>query len=163
MQLEWVTDAASVLFCDPADDLSLLLFRRSCHNKASQRQTGVPRDIVDLVTVHENILPLGAVLCAAVGKFPVSHRRKCWPRSRGTAASRRRVQALATEQPIEVPGLHRRIRAMIEDAEAFITGCRAMPSASSLWMAASPVQPDPTPSTNIIETQRAFRLLAILA
>jgi hypothetical protein len=29
-------------------------------------------------------------------------------------------QALATEQPIDVPGLHRRIRSMIEDAESFI-------------------------------------------
>jgi hypothetical protein len=29
-------------------------------------------------------------------------------------------QALATEQPIDVPGLHRRIRSMIEDAESFL-------------------------------------------
>jgi len=29
-------------------------------------------------------------------------------------------QALATEQPIDVPGLHRRIRGMIEDVESFI-------------------------------------------
>ena len=30
----------------------------------------VPRDIVDLVTIHERILPLGAVVCAAIGRFP---------------------------------------------------------------------------------------------
>jgi hypothetical protein len=29
-------------------------------------------------------------------------------------------RALATEQPIDVPGLHRRIRSMIEDAESFL-------------------------------------------
>lgn len=28
-----------------------------------------PRDVVDLVTIHENILPLGAVVAAACGKF----------------------------------------------------------------------------------------------
>jgi hypothetical protein len=31
-----------------------------------------------------------------------------------------KFQALATEQPIDVPRLHRRIRSMIEDAESFI-------------------------------------------
>jgi len=29
-----------------------------------------PRDIVDLVTIHERILPLGAAICAAMGRFP---------------------------------------------------------------------------------------------
>ncbi len=29
-----------------------------------------PRDVVDLVTIHETILPLGAAICAAVGRFP---------------------------------------------------------------------------------------------
>jgi len=33
------------------------------------------RDLVDLVTIHETILPLGAVVWAAVEKSPVSRRR----------------------------------------------------------------------------------------
>jgi hypothetical protein len=33
------------------------------------------RDIVDAVTIHETILPLGAVIWAAVGKAPGSRRR----------------------------------------------------------------------------------------
>jgi hypothetical protein len=33
------------------------------------------RDIVDLVTVHETILPLGAVIWAAVENHPASRRR----------------------------------------------------------------------------------------
>jgi hypothetical protein len=40
-------------------------------NKASaSADRREPRDIVDLVTIHESILPLGAVICAAVGRFP---------------------------------------------------------------------------------------------
>jgi len=40
-------------------------------NKASAAADWrVPCDIVNLVTTHESILPLGAVVAAAVGKFP---------------------------------------------------------------------------------------------
>lgn len=34
------------------------------------------RDLVDAVTIHETILPLGAVIWAAVEKSPVSHRKE---------------------------------------------------------------------------------------
>jgi hypothetical protein len=29
-----------------------------------------PRDVIDLLTIHERILPLGATISAAVGRFP---------------------------------------------------------------------------------------------
>src|SRR5450432_484829 len=73
MQLEWVADSDIRLFPAQQDEL----FGYVLHpvdlatNKASaaaDRRT--PRDIVDLVTIHETILPLGAVICAAVGRFP---------------------------------------------------------------------------------------------
>jgi hypothetical protein len=70
MQLEWATDAAFRFFATQPDEL----FGYVLHpvdlaaNKASAAADR--RDIFDLVTVHENILPLGAVLSAAVGKFP---------------------------------------------------------------------------------------------
>jgi hypothetical protein len=73
MPLEWVTDAAFRFFPTQPDEL----FGYVLHpvdlatNKASAAaDRRVPRDIVDLVTIHETILPLGAVLCAAVGKYP---------------------------------------------------------------------------------------------
>jgi hypothetical protein len=81
----------------------------------------VPRDIVDLVTIHETILPLGAVVCAAVGKFPGTTPEgmlaEITRHSRFTAEE---FEVLATTEPVDVPGLHRRIRRMIEDAESFI-------------------------------------------
>jgi hypothetical protein len=124
MQLEWVTDAAFRFFATQPDEL----FGYVLHpvdlaaNKASAAaDRRVPRDIVDLVTIHENILPLGAVLSAAVGKFPgVTPEEMLAEITRHSRFTAEEFQALATEQPIDVPGLHRRIRRMIEDAETFI-------------------------------------------
>jgi len=126
MQLEWVTDAAFRFFPTQPDEL----FGYVLHpvdlatNKASAAaDRRVPRDIVDLLTIHENILPLGAVVCAAVGKFPgVTPEEMLAEITRHSRFTAEEFQALATEQPVDVPGLHRRIRSMIEDAESFIAG-----------------------------------------
>jgi hypothetical protein len=72
MQLEWVTDSAFRFFPTQPDEL----FGYVLHpldlaaNKASAADRRVPRDIVDLVTIHESILPLGSIVAASVGKFP---------------------------------------------------------------------------------------------
>ena len=91
-------------------------------NKASAAaDRRVPRDIVDLVIIHENILPLGAVVSAAVGKFPgVTPEEMLAEITRHSRFTAEEFQALATEQPIDASALHRRIRSMIEDAESFI-------------------------------------------
>ena len=147
MQLEWVTDAAFRFFATQPDDLFgyVLLPVDLATNKASAAaDRRVPRDIVDLVTVHENILPLGAVLCAAVGKFPgVTPEEMLAEITRHSRFTAEEFQALATEQPIEVPGLHRRIRAMIEDAEAFINRLPSDAVGFVFMDGGKPVQPDP--------------------
>ena len=91
-------------------------------NKASAAaDRRVPRDIVDLVTVHENILPLGGVVAAAVGRFPGTTPEEMLAEiTRHSRFTAEEFQVLATDQPIDVRGLHRRIRRMIEDAESFI-------------------------------------------
>ncbi len=90
-------------------------------NKAAAADRRVARDIVDLVTIHETILPLGAVIAAAVGKFPGSSPEdmlsEITRHSRFTAAE---FQALATERPLDMQALQKRIRNMLEDAGAFI-------------------------------------------
>ena len=93
MPLEWVTDAAFRFFPTQPDEL----FGYVLHpvdlatNKASAAaDRRVPRDIVDLVTIHENILPLGAVCARLLASFPAPHRSRCLPKSPGTAASRQR-------------------------------------------------------------------------
>jgi hypothetical protein len=81
-----------------------------------------PRDIVDLATIHETILPLGAAICAAVGRFPgQSPEEMLADITRHSRFTAEEFRVLATERPIDVPNLHRLIRSMIEDAERFIS------------------------------------------
>jgi len=98
---------------------------------------------VDLVTIHETILPLGAVIAAAVGKFPGTTPEEMLAEitrhSRFTAAE---FQALATDRPIDVRDLHRRIRGMIEQAERFIAGLPTDAIGVVFLDGDKPVQPD---------------------
>jgi Nucleotidyl transferase AbiEii toxin, Type IV TA system len=124
-QLEWVADSAFRFFPAQRDEL----FGYVLHpvdlatNKASAAaDRREPRDIVDLVTIHENILPLGAVICAAVGRFPgQSPEEMLADITRHSRFTTEEFRVLATEQPIDVRELHRRIRSMLEDAERFIS------------------------------------------
>jgi len=124
MQLEWVADGAFRFFPAQRDEL----FGYVLHpvdlatNKASAAaDRREPRDIVDLVTIHENILPLGAVICAAVGRFPgQSPEEMLSDITRHSRFTAEEFRVLATERPLDVAALHRRIRSMLEDAERFI-------------------------------------------
>ncbi len=146
MLLEWVTDSAFRFFPTQPDEL----FGYVLHpvdlatNKASAAaDRRVPRDIVDLVTIHETVLPLGAVVAAAVGKFigatPEEMLAEITRHSRFTGEE---FQVLATEQPIDVRGLHRRIRRMIEDAESFIAMLPSDAVGVIFLDGETPVQPD---------------------
>jgi hypothetical protein len=146
-QIDWVANADFRFFPAITDEL----FGYVLHpidlaaNKASAAaDRRVPRDIVDLVTIHETILPLGAVIWAAVGRFPgVSPEGMLDEIRRNSRFTANEFQALATERPIEPASLHQRIRAMLEDAAAFLP---RMPSdlVGLVFLEDSkPVQPDP--------------------
>lgn len=146
MQLEWVTDSAFRFFPTQPDEL----FGYVLHpvdlatNKASAAaDRRVPRDIFDLVTIHENLLPLGAVVAAAVGKFigttPEEMLGEITRHSRFTGEE---FRVLATEQPIDVRDLHRRIRGMIEDAERFTAKLPSDAVGVVFMEGERPVQPD---------------------
>jgi nucleotidyltransferase AbiEii toxin of type IV toxin-antitoxin system len=146
MQLEWVADSAFRFFPAQRDDL----FGYVLHpvdlatNKASAAaDRREPRDIVDLVTIHENILPLGAVISAAVGRFPgQSPEEMLADITRHSRFTAEEFRVLATERPLDVPGLHRRIRSMLEDAEGFI-GRIPSDAVGFVFLAGEkPVQPD---------------------
>jgi hypothetical protein len=123
-RLEWVHDTAFRFFPAQRDEL----FGYVLHpvdlatNKASAAaERRVPRDVVDLVTIHEAILPLGAVICAALGRFPgQSPEGMLDDIRRHSRFSADEFEAIATERPLDISDLHRRIHAMIEDAEQFI-------------------------------------------
>jgi hypothetical protein len=146
MELEWVRDSAFRFFPTQPDEL----FGYVLHpvdlatNKASAAaDRRVPRDVVDLVTIHENILSLGAVVAAAVGKFPGTTPEEMLAEiTRHSRFTAEEFQVLATDQPINVRGLHRRIRRMIEDAESFIAKLPSDAVGVIFMDGGKPVQPD---------------------
>ena len=144
--LEWVTDAAFRFFATQPDEI----FGYVLHpvdlatNKASAAaDRREPRDIFDLVTIDENILPLGAVVCAAVGKFPgVTPEEMMAEITRNSRFTVEEFESLATEQPVDAAALHRRIRRMIEDAESFIAKLPSDAVGVVFMDGEKPVQPD---------------------
>lgn len=146
MQLERVTDSAFRFFPTQPDELFGYLLHPvdlATNKAAAAADRRVPRDVVDLVTIHERILPLGAVVAAAAGKFPGTTPEEMLAEitrhSRFTAAE---FQVLATEQPVDVRTLHRSIRSMIEDAETFIGKLQSDVVGVVFLDGDSPVQPD---------------------
>ncbi len=79
-----------------------------------------PRDVVDLLTIHDRILPLGAVILAAVEKAPgftpeglINEIRRL---ARYTEADFRRI---ASDPPVDAAATMTRLRQVLEEADAF--------------------------------------------
>jgi hypothetical protein len=144
--LEWVTDSAFRFFPTQPDALFGYVLHPAdlAANKASAAaDRRVPRDVMDLVTIHETILPLGAVIAATVGKFPGTTPEEMLAEiTRHSRFTAEEFQVLATEQPIDMRGLHRRIRSMIEHAETFIAKLPSEAVGVIFMEGGHPVQPD---------------------
>jgi hypothetical protein len=146
MRLEWVHDSDYRFFPPQRDELFGYVLHPAdlATNKASATaDRREPRDIVDLVTIHENILPLGAVVCAAVGRFPgQSPEEMLADITRHSRFTAEEFRVLATDRPIDMPDLHQRIRGMIEDAERFISRIPSDAVGVLFLEGGRPVQPD---------------------
>jgi hypothetical protein len=102
------------------------------------------RDLVDLVTVHERILPLGAVIWAAVEKSPGFT-------PEGLIAEIRRNanypaaewRALQSSEPLDPKDITARLRAALEEAEAFVARMPTDKLGLLFLEAGRVVQPDP--------------------
>jgi hypothetical protein len=73
MRLEWVHDSAFRFFPAQPDEIFGYVLHPvdlSINKASAAADRREPRDVVDLVTIHKTILPLGAAICAAVGRFP---------------------------------------------------------------------------------------------
>jgi hypothetical protein len=123
-RLEWVVDSDFRFFPTMRDETfgyvlhPIDLAMNKVMAAAGRREV---RDLVDLVTVHETILPLGAVVWAAVEKSPgytpeglIAEVRR---NSNYPAAEWR---AIDSTEPIDPKVVTTKLRAALDDAEAFV-------------------------------------------
>ncbi|MTD95590.1 hypothetical protein GIW81_14720 [Hyphomicrobium sp. xq] len=147
-KLDWVADSDFRYFpAVPDNEFGFVLhpIDLATNKAAAAADRREPRDIVDLVTIHETILPLGAVITAALGRFPGPSPEGMlgeirW-HSRLTAPE---LQALATTQPLDAAGLRVRIQKMLEDAERFVGDIPSDAVGCLFLDNGKPVQPDLT-------------------
>ena len=108
--------------------------------------------MLDLLTIHDRLVPLGAVISAAVAKAPGFSPESLIAEIRRNARYRQDDYAdLALTEPIDAGAVAQRLRAALADAENFV---RAMPAGKEglLFLKdGQVVQPDPTKLDDYVE------------
>jgi hypothetical protein len=147
VKLEWVADSDFRFFPTVRDSLfgymlhPVDLGANKTQAAANRREL---RDIIDLVAVHETILPLGAVIWAAVEKAPgytpegliaEIRRNSLYP-----AEEWRRVRS---SEPIGPDETMQRLRAALNEAEAFVLRMPTEKVGRLFLKDGKVVQPDP--------------------
>jgi hypothetical protein len=161
MKLEWVQDSDFRFFPVIEDDLFgyMLHIVDIATNKAmAAAGRRAPRDVLDLLYIHEHFLPLGAVIWAAVEKAPGFTPEGLINEIRRNARYRADdYAALDMAEPIDAGKVAQRLRAALEEAEAF---ARSMPAGKEglLFLKdGKPVQPDPESVENYVEHAAQLR------
>jgi len=146
-RLEWVADSDFRFFPTVRDDLfgyvlhPVDLATNKLMAAAVRREL---RDLVDLVTIHERILPLGAVVWASVEKSPgftpegliaEIRRNSIYPKSEWLK--------LSASEPLEPGDILNRLRAALDQAEAFVTQMSSQTAGLLFLKEGHVVQPDP--------------------
>jgi hypothetical protein len=154
-RLEWARDSDFRFFPALPDDLFgyRLHFADLATNKAlAAAGRREPRDVLDLLYIHETHLPLGAVIWAAVAKDPGYSPENLIAEIRRNARYRADDYAdLDLLEPIDAAAVSQRLRTALAAAEAF---ARAMPAGKEglLFLKGDrPAQPDPTDLTGYVE------------
>ena len=104
-----------------------------------------PRDVVDLITIHERILPMGAVVWASAGKAlgftPEGILNEIRRVARYTEADFRRV---ASDPPVDPVATMIRLRQVLGEAETFVAKMPTEKVGLLFLRDGKVVQPDPT-------------------
>ena len=146
-KLEWVSDSDFRFFPTLRDEtfgyvLHPVDLATNKVGAAYGRQE--PRDVVDLLTIHEGILPLGAVVWASVGKAlgftPEGIINEIRRNARYTAADFRRIDS---DPPIDPAATMTRLREVLSEAEAFISRMPTEKAGLLFLKDGHLVQPDP--------------------
>ncbi len=146
--LEWVADSDYRFFPAVKDEL----FGYVLHpidlatNKvmaAAGRQK--PADAVDLLTIHNHILPLGAVIWAAVEKAPGYTPEGLIAEIRRNAVRYREedLKAVPSNEVLDPKIFHSHLRAVLDEAEAFVSRMPTEKAGLLFLKDGKVVQPDP--------------------
>ncbi|HLJ70301.1 MAG TPA: hypothetical protein VKU03_03220, partial [Roseiarcus sp.] len=155
MKLEWVRDSDFRFFPTVPDDVfgSVLHTIDIATNKvlaaAGRRE---PRDVLDLLFIHERHIPLAAVIWAAVAKDPGYSPESLIAEIRRNARYRADDYAdLAVVTPFDAASVAKRLKQILEEAELF---ARAMPAGKEGLVYThngAPVLPDPHRLADYVE------------
>jgi hypothetical protein len=146
-KLEWVSDSDFRFFPTVRDEtfgyiLHPVDIATNKVGAAYGRQE--PRDVVDLLTIHERILPLGAVVWASVGKAlgftPEGIINEIRRNAHYTDADFRRI---ASDPPVDPVATMTRLREVLIEAEAFVTRMPTDKAGLLFLKEGHVVQPDP--------------------
>lgn len=146
-KLEWVADSDYRFFPVLRDDqygFVLHMVDLAVNKLMAAASRREPRVVVDLLTLHEHLLPLGAIVWAAVNVAPGYTPEGLIAEVRRNARyPAEELRQIAAETPIDPAAVMRKLRTALDEAEQFVG---AMPSdlAGLLFLQAGvPVQPDP--------------------
>jgi hypothetical protein len=146
-KLEWARDSDFRFYPAIADELFgyMLHLVDIITNKAlAAAGRNVPRDALDLLYIHEQHLPLGAVIWAAVGKDPDYSPENLIAEIRRNARYRAEdYDALALVAPVDAGDVLRRLRAGLDEAEALVQAMPAGKEGLIFLENGKPVRPDP--------------------
>jgi hypothetical protein len=151
-KLEWVVDSDYRFFPTMRDELfgymlhPVDLAMNKVMAAANRREV---RDLVDLLTIHETILPLGAVIWAAIDKAPGFT-------PEGLIAEIRRNslyppvewKALTAREPLDPKIIMGRLRVVLDEAEAFAAKMPTEKAGLLFLKDGQVVQPDPAHLVN---------------
>lgn len=147
VKLEWVADSDFRFFPTVPDPLfgymihPIDLAANKAMAAAGRRAL---RDLIDLLTIHEKVLPLGAVVWAAVDKAPGFT-------PEGLIAEIRRNllypaeewRRLDTTEPIDPASTYSKLRATLDEADAFVARMPTEKAGLLFLDGDKVVQPDP--------------------
>jgi hypothetical protein len=146
-RLEWVADSDFRFFPTVRDELfgyvlhPIDLATKKVMAAAGRRKPG---DLVDLIPIHGQILPLGAVIWAAVEKAPGFTPEGLIAEIRRNSHYRdEELRGLPTIEPINLKTFYSRLREILADAEAFVVRMPTEKAGLLFLKDGKVVQPDP--------------------
>lgn len=146
-KLEWVVDSDFRFFPTIPDETFGYILHPvdlATNKVAAAYGRREPRDIVDLLTIHDRILPLGAVVWASAGKAlgftPEGIVNEIRRTARYTVEDFRRI---ASDPPIDPAATMTRLRDLLSEAEAFVSRMPTEKVGLLFLQGAQVVQPDP--------------------